>query len=326
MNIVQKINLWRRIGRDYTLSQSFLPYLLAFVMATKVCQVNYFLSMLGLIGVVLVQMSMNMMDDYFDWKSGSVAEYKKLLDEGMKARSHKCFYLINSSVSINQLLFAALFLDFVAGVFGLIIALNVGWHVVAIALFAGVLGVCYSAPYIKLGQRGFGEISIGIIFGPLLMMGAYITAGANVDFTMLYTSIFVGVMVASLAFGHSIMDFDSDKNVGKVTLPVALGSRKKSALVLGLAFVFSYLMVLIGLIKGIYPMPVLLVFLTLPRAFGVLKIMNTDTREKKFWMGVMENWKMHQEEGSDWFMLRFFSIRNTVNDFLILLTLAFLLS
>lgn len=115
MKITEKINLWRKVAREYTLSQSALPYLLSVLIASKNYQINYFLSFLGLIGVVFVQMAVNMLDDYFDWKNGSVKIYDKLIKKGYQVRSHKCFYLKSGIITLKQLLIVIISLISIAG-------------------------------------------------------------------------------------------------------------------------------------------------------------------------------------------------------------------
>lgn len=325
MKIIEKIKLWVAIGRGYTLPQSIIPYIFAVVLASKQCSVNWFLSLLGLIGVVLVHASVNMLDDYFDWKKGAVEKYKKLLSEGMQARTHKCFYLEQNLTTTKTVLLVALSMDAVACLLGLYIALKVGFSVILIALGAGIMGFFYSAPPVKLSYRGLGELAIGIIFGPLLMAGAYITAGANFDMPILYASLILGLLIANIAHTHAIMDFDSDVEVGKTSLATAFKTRDNAILVQGLIYGFAYLILAVGILTKVYPLASILAFATLPKAFALVKLMKTQEKEKKLWMGIIENWKSLQKEGSDWFMLRLCLSRNIVTDLVLILGITYYL-
>lgn len=325
MKIIEKINLWIRIGRGYTIPQSILPYVFAVVLASKHYEVNILLSILGVIGVALVHMSVNMLDDYFDWKKGAVAEYKKLLDEGMQARTHKCFYLEENLTTPNKLLIVALSMDAFACLLGLIIALNVGYSVIIIAALAGIMGFFYSAPPLKLSYRGLGELSIGIIFGPLLMAGAYITAGAKIDLPIIYASAILGLLIANIAHTHAIMDFDSDIKVGKTSFPTALKTKDNAIKMQAFIYLLAYTILAIGIWLKVYPIACVITFITLPKALMLVKMMKTQDKDKKFWMGSIENWEQLQKEGSDWFMLRLCLSRNVLIDYIVLLGITYYL-
>lgn len=317
--------MWILIGRGYTAATSVLPYLLAVVFASKHYHVDLVLSVMGFVGVVLAHISVNMLDDYFDWKNGAVAEYKKLLDGGMQARTHKCFYAEQGLVSINTVLAVALSMDAIACLLGLIIALHVGFSVIIIAAIAGVLGFFYSAPPIKLGYHALGELAIGIIFGPLIMIGAYITAGAPIDKPLILASIALGALIANIAHTHAIMDFKSDMQVGKLSLSTFLKTPENAIIAQALIFAFAYLVIGFGVISKILPVACLLTFITIPKAAELVKLMKKPDKEKKFWMGPIGNWKKLQEEGSDWFMLRLCLSRNIMTDFVIILAITYYL-
>lgn len=325
MKISDTIKLWLRIGRDYTLSQSVVPYIFAVIFAAKQCKINYLLSLLGLIGVVLVQASMNMLDDYFDWKKGAVEKYKKLLDAGMQARTHKCFYLEQGLTTLNTVFAVALSLDAIACLLGLFIAYNVGYSVILIAVLAGFMGFSYSGPPFKFGYRGLGELVIGIIFGPLLVSGAYITAGAHIDKPIILASVMLGLIIANVAHTHAIMDFKSDVEVGKKSLATLCKTKENAIRVQLLIYLLAYTILAAGIILNIYPLATALTFITLPKAIALNRLMKKEDKTKKFWMGPIGNWEKFQEEGSDWFMMRLCLSCNLVADFAIILALTYYL-
>lgn len=323
INLIEKINLWRAIARDYTLSQTLIPYLFAVVLAAKNYQVDYFFSFLGLIGVMLAHMSVNILDDYFDWKSGSVEEYKKLINAGEQAKTHKCFYLEEELTSHKSLLKVALTMDAIAVLLGFYIFLKVGFAIIVIALITALIGFFYSAPPFRLSYKGLSELAIGIVFGPLLLSGAYITAGGQIDTTILFASIIVGIFVANVSFVHCIMDFKSDSNVGKTSLATLLKSPKNAIILLSVLYVTAYLLVLVGIYLRIFPFASILTFIMLPINAALIKLMKNSDTTKKFWMGPLENWEYVVKEGSDWFMLRLCLSRNVSAEFILILGLTY---
>lgn len=325
MKILDRINLWLTISRGYSIPQSIIPYILAVVLASKHYQIDYVLSFFGVIGVALVHMSLNMLDDYFDWKKGAVAEYKKLADKGIIPITHKCFYLEKNLVTLNQVLIVSLSMDAIALLIGLFIATKVGLSVIIIAIVTGIAGFFYSAPPFNLSYRGLGEPVIGIIFGPLLMFGAYITAGASIDKVVILTSIIIGLIVANIAYTHAVMDFDSDMQVGKKSFPILFKTKDNAIFIQAIIYVLAYILLAIGIFIKIYPLACALAFITMPKAFALVGLMKRPDREKKLWMGVIENWETMQKEGTDWFLLRFFISRNIVTEFILILGITYYL-
>jgi len=325
MKITDKIKLWLNIGRAYTAPTSILPYTFAIVLASKNYNIDYFLSFLGLIGVVLAHLSVNMLDDYFDWKKGAVAEYKKLSEQGIVTITNKCFYLEQNLTTPKAVLFVALLMDAVACLIGLYIALKVGFSVIIIALLAGLMGFFYSAPPFRLSYYGFGEPVIGIIFGPLLMSGAYITAGGSIDKPIILASIAIGALIANVAHTHAVMDFEADKKVGKKSFPILFKTKDRAIVVQALIYEFAYLVILIGIFAKIFPLPCILTFITIPKTVALLKLMKSQDKTKKLWMGAIENWEFLQKEGSDWFMLRLCLSRNIMIDFVVIFGITYYL-
>lgn len=325
MNLSENIRLWLKIGRGYTLPNSIMPYVLSVVLAAKHYKINYSLSLLGLFGVVLVHMSINMLDDYFDWKKGAVAEYKKLAEKGIIAISNKCFYLEQGLVNPQKVLIIALLYDVLASLIGLFIFTKVGVSVIIIAIITGILGFFYSAPPFRLSYYGLGEPIIGLIFGPMLMFGAYITAGAKIDATILCSSIILGLIVANIAHTHAIMDFEADKKVGKKSFPILFKTKDNAIIVQALMYILAYVVLAFGILIKIYPLMSAVVFIVVPKTFALVKLMKTQDRTKKNWMGRIPDWDKLQKEGADWFMLRLCLSINIVIDFVVLLGITYYL-
>ncbi len=325
MKISDKINLWLTIGRSFTLSLSILPYIFAIVLAAKNYRIDYFLSFLGLIGIILVHLSVNMLDDYFDWKKGTVAAYKKLAEQGAVPGNNKCFYFSQNLVSPQTVFTVSLLMAAIAFLIGLFIASKVGILVIVIALITALLGFFYSASPIKLSYRGLGEPVIAIVFGPLLMTGAYITAGAHIDKFILIISIVTGLLVMNIGYTHAIIDFDSDMKTGKKSFPGFFKTKDNAIFVLALIYALAYLILLYGIFIKMFPLVVLLTFITIPKAFGLVKLMKKPDKEKKFWMGPLENWEEVKKQGTEWFMLRICLSRNIVTDFVIIFGITYYL-
>ncbi len=325
MSLLKKIDLWLKIARGYTLAQSVVPYCFAIFLAyCSAKQINVFYSLLGLLAVLFVQAATNMLDDYFDWKSGSVENYKKQIEEKNVARTHKCFYFEQNLITPKTLFLVICALFVIAFLFGVIIFVNLGWYLLWFALISGMLAIFYSEPHIKLSSRGFGEISIGIIFGPLLMIAAYLVAGGVISEFIIFISVIMGLLIMNIAHTHAIMDFDADKSIGRLTLSTLVKTKENAIFVQFLIYILAFLTVLIAVFSNVFDKSCLIVFLSFPYVLELKKIMKDKSAIKKWWYGTIGNWEKYKEEGSDWFMLRLCLSRNLLMFFIILFSISLL--
>lgn len=325
MKFFERLKLWFEIGRGFTTPLSVLPYVFAVILAAKNYKIDIFLSFLGLIGIFIVHLSVNMLDDYFDWKKGAVETYKNLEAQGLVPENNKCFYFTQNLVTPQSVFVVASLLSAIAFLIGLFIASKVGISVIIIALITAALGFFYSASPIKLSYRGLGEPVIAVIFGPLLMTGAYLTAGAHLDKFILLISTIMGILVMNIGYVHAVSDFDSDLKTGKKSFPGFFKTKDNAITVLALIYAVAYALLVYGIKAKIFPFASIATLLLLPKIVALVNLMRNSDIEPKFWMGPMENWAKVKEQGAQWFMLRICLTRNIVTDFIILFSIVYYL-
>ena len=73
MNIIKSIKFWINNARPYSVPMTFLSWLTAFCYSSKHGG-NVVCGFIALIGIVLVHLSTNLSDDYFDYKRLSCDE------------------------------------------------------------------------------------------------------------------------------------------------------------------------------------------------------------------------------------------------------------
>lgn len=326
-----KILFWLNNARYNALPQSLLPAVVALCLACKSPSFSWLYAVLAIVGVVCAHLGCNLLDDYFDYKNKGVEIRNNMAAAGMRARIAKCEYLTSGKATMRQLLSVAAVFCLIAVALGVVIFLKRGMPVVYIALIAGVLGYSYSGSPLKLAYRGLGEIIVAIEFGVLNMIGVYYSACGCFSNEIWTFSIALGLLVANVLFTHSIMDFEPDKQVGKVTLAVLLNN-KKAMLAFSFCFIlFPFLVVAAAVIFAGLSLWYLLVFLALPLACYLFYLMCQFVKGKitavkpKFWMLPMEKWEQIKLTGIDWFMIRWFLARNLLMAFSFVLIVVSLL-
>jgi 1,4-dihydroxy-2-naphthoate octaprenyltransferase len=322
MNIVR---FWIKNARSKALPQSLLPAVLAVCMASQTGNFSIYLGILAVLGATAGHLSMNLFDDYFDYKIKGSEFRNALAKKGFRSRIAKCPYLTSGESNLRQLLFACLFFGFLALSIGFVIFLYRGAIILLFALITAVLGVSYSGAPLRLSYHGMGEILIGIIFGPLLMTGVYYSACGEWDWSVVFVSVPVGLLVANIVYTHSIMDYEPDMEVGKMTFAVLLKHKKSMLAALLVLLIAAFSSIIGGVIAGYLSSYYLLTLLTLPMASVLFYLMIEFIRhpEKKFsprfWMGPMGNWKQIQVFEIDWFMIRWFLARNLLSFFCLII-------
>ena len=214
---------------------------------------------------VMVHFATNLANDYFDHfqgaDSGGSIGGSRMLQAGL--------------ITIAELRASLLFLYL--GSF----ALAVGYMTVAgmwilspfvaISIFSSIF---YTAPPIRYGYHGLGEVFAGLNMGPVMVLGTYWIMTGHPSREAVLISIPIGIMVAGILYYQSIPDMETDEAVGKMTLTVRLG-RAGAYAGLILQWIAVYLLIL-GLAADRILSPVVLAsLLTIPILVRLLRIMPT---------------------------------------------------
>lgn len=328
MNIVR---FWLKNARTTALPQSLMPSVLAVCMASQKEDFSIFLGILAIFGVIAGHLSMNLFDDYFDYKVKKSDYRQQMQHKGMRARISKCTYLTSGSATLKQLFIACCVFGAVALAIGFVLYLYRGNVILIIAAFTALLGVSYSGAPLRLSYHGLGEILIGIMFGPMLMTGVFYSACGVFDGSVLFVSVPVGLFVANIVYTHAIMDYEPDKEVGKITFAVLLKDKRRMLFCLLLLLVAAFSLVVSGVIGGFLSPYYLLSLLTIPMAISLYRLMTEFVRHPKrnfmprFWMGPMGDWQRIQSIGIDWFMIRWLLARNLLSFFCLIMMIVCLL-
>lgn len=316
-------------ARKASLAQSLLPAILAVVMAINEQEFNIFLAILAVLGVISAHLGMNLADDFFDYKVNTAESRKELSRQGIRARIVKYPYLTSNESTLQDLKKAiVLFLLFAAIMGGIILTVRFNWLIVLIAFLTLFLGISYSGFPFKFSYIGLGELVIGIIFGPLLMMGVYIASANRLDSSVVLASIPVGLLVVNILFTHSFIDKKADESANKMTFARLLKTNKANLTASVLFNFIPYLIIVAGVVlKYLHPL-YLLIFLVLPRSIWLIKSLfdfakseNANVAKPPKYMGNMGNWEKFQIAGVDWFMARWLGARNILSLFCIVIIL-----
>lgn len=323
---MNKIKFWYDAARPQSLPQSVTPSLVGICLAFASGGGVWWAAVIGVVGVVAAHLSVNLLDDYFDYRNAGIESREQLVRAGMRARIGKAPYLANGQASLRQTFIVAMVLAAVAVAIGGVLTWYRGWPIVVFAAIGAFLGYFYSAPPFKLCYHGLGELITGLMFGPLLIPGIHFAVCGHLGWPVWIASVALGMLVTNILYTHSVLDRKADLSVGKKTLagliePDGTEHRKSLVAVSDVMCLLPFVMVSVAAgLRLVSPWMLTVLFL-LPLAVGLLRsirqsVYNPDSEvSRQWWMGPMEQWKVIQEAGIDWFLLRWYLARNLLTGF-----------
>lgn len=266
---MNKFKVWLKAIRAPFLTTSIASVLLGSVMAwSKLETFNLLYFFLSLAGVIFVHTGANLANDYFDYKSGNDEINKTLTPFSGGSRVIQDKLLEPSSILAASLLFF-----FFTCLIGLYLNFLIPGNVILILGLMGVLiGFFYTAEPIRLGYRGFGELWVGLCFGPLIVLGTYYVQAQTLSMPALFISIPLGILVGLILYINEFQDYEADKKVRKKTSIVILG-KERAAKIYCFLVGFVYLWIAGGIIFKVFPPATSIVFLTVPLAFSAAKVL-----------------------------------------------------
>jgi 1,4-dihydroxy-2-naphthoate octaprenyltransferase len=277
------------------LSATIVPVLLGILIAARNGAFDPLTAVLTLIGASCVQLGLNVANDVFDTAQG--ADDANVTPTKYSGGSRVIQYGL---VSFRRMASLATIFYVAAGVIGLLLlALRGSPALLLIGVVGFVVSLGYTAPPLKFVYRGLGEIAVAIGFGPLMLLGAYVVQTRGVlTWEPFIASLPIALLVALILYVNEIPDRRGDSRAGKRTLPVRLS---KGAVIAGyrLAALAAYVILVLGVLAGLLPIPALLALLTVPLALQVSRGLEPNYDNPYGLMAIMGvNIKVHLYAGA----------------------------
>jgi len=226
---------------------------------------NAFRALLGLAGVMLAHLSVNVINDYFDYRSGLDLKIKRtpfsggsgILPAGLLEAKDTYLFAVGCLI--------------LGGCIGAYFALTTGWMLLPLIATAAFTIYFYTT---HLSHWFVGEIFTGLNFGPLMALGGYFIQTGRYSLSALAPSVIPGILVGTLLFLNEFPDVGPDREAGRRNAVIHLGLARSSRIyVLLIASVYVWMVACI--LSGLMPTTMLVGFVTLPLAVkaarGVLR-------------------------------------------------------
>jgi 1,4-dihydroxy-2-naphthoate octaprenyltransferase len=229
---------------------------------------DVWLFLLTLVGAVCVHGATNLINDYFDYKSG--------VDRpGAPTTLYRPHPLVQGLISPQAVLWVSVGLYAIAAIIGLALLALKGAGLLWFILVGAIASFFYTAGPIKYKYLALGELSVFLMWGPVIVGGTYFVQRGSLSPDAVLISVPFGLLVALVLLANNLRDIDYDRSAGIATLGTLLGQQKTRVLYQGLILLAYLATALLIALKILSPWGVL-VFFSAPVAFRLIRTLQRE--------------------------------------------------
>ena len=248
------ISAWFRVIR--------IRFLLASVIAVSVglaitwwhsSNVTVFDAILTMAGVLALHASVDLFNDYWDFKRGIDTATKRTKMSGGSG------VLPEGILKPRQVYAGGIIFLVIGTIIGVYFVITDGIIIGIILAFAVISIYFYST---KIVNWGLAEVFVSIK-GTLIVIGTYFIQTSQINESIIFGGIVIGVLSSLVLFITSFPDHDADKAKGRKTLVISLGMQKACS-ILWIFPAITYGITIIAVVFEIFPVFCLIILSTVP--------------------------------------------------------------
>jgi 1,4-dihydroxy-2-naphthoate octaprenyltransferase len=256
-----RLKIWFLETRPQFLLLSVTLVLLGTAISWHEGYFNWLKFILTLVGLVLAHASVNVLNDYFDYKSGIDLETTRtpfsggsgILPSGLLKPKGVYVYGVGCLMAASAI---GIYLTFISG-----------WQLLPLILLGGPVIYFYTS---HLTKWLVGEFWAGLGLGTLPVLGTYFVQTGSYSAEAFVASLAPGFLTANLLFLNEFPDVEADKKGGRYNLVIALGYKTAGRLYAALC-AMTYLSIA-GVALKLMPPAALIGLASMPFAFKAISI------------------------------------------------------
>jgi 1,4-dihydroxy-2-naphthoate octaprenyltransferase len=255
-----KLKVWFLETRPQFL---LLSVVLAFLGSSIAWYDGYFhwgYALLAFLGLLLCHISVNVLNDYFDYRNGIDLKTKRTPFSGGSG------ILPAAQMKPRQVFWLGMGSLILAVPIGVYFVIVTDWTLVPLLLVAAFCTLLYTP---LLTRMGWPEWAPGVGMGFLPVLGMYFIQTAAYTGPAVIAAVPSGILVHNLLLLNEFPDIAADREAGRRTLPITIG-KQGAWLVYSLLTIVVYLWIIAWVIAGVMPLFSLLALLTLPLAIKAI--------------------------------------------------------
>lgn len=232
---------------------------------------NFTYAALTFAGVICLHASVDLLNDYWDYKRGTDIIAKRTKFSGGTG-------VLPDNLLKPRMVYAAAVIFLILGVLtgtyfvivrGIAIAIILGFAIVSIWFYST-----------SIVNSGLGELFVAIK-GTLIVLGSFYVQTEVIDPSAIYVGAIIGILSASVLFANSFPDYDADRYTGRRTLLNMIGKQKGSRL-FPILVMIPYILILAGIFLGYTKFLSLACIASIPYAIKAIKHIDQYTHIDKF--------------------------------------------
>ena len=248
------ISVWLRVIRVRFLLASVIAVLVGLALNwSQNGSIEFFDAFLTFAGVMALHASVDLLNDYWDFKRGIDTKTTRtkmsggtgVLPEGL---------LKPSSVyraGVFFLVLGALIGSYFVITYGILIAIILGFAILSIYFYST-----------KIVDSGLGEFFVAVK-GSMIVIGTFYIQSGEVNIESILSGIVIGTLSSLVLFIASFPDHDADKSKGRKTLVITVGKEKARKL-FWIFPLFAYGVIVIGVVLNYLPVFTLISLMSFP--------------------------------------------------------------
>ena len=247
-DVSAKFKLWLLAIRPKTLPAAVGPVAVGSAVAFRDGKFDFVPAICCLLGASLLQIGVNLANDYFDFKNNIDSEERlgpvRVTQSGLIAPA--------------EVKRGMIFCLFLAMLIFLYLAKAGGLPIVIIGALSVLAALAYSGGPYPLASNGLGELFVFIFFGLVAVGGTYFIQAGRLSLLAMLAAVPPGLLVTAIIVVNNLRDIDTDRKAGKNTLAVILGRRRtitEYKLLLLLSYLFLPVLLLIGVTDALVLLP-----------------------------------------------------------------------
>jgi len=218
-------------------------------------------ALLAFLGLLLAHISVNALNEYFDYKSGVDLKTQRTPFSGGSGA------LPDGLVSAREALWLGWGSLIAIVPIGIYFTLIKGWQLFPLLIIAAICIIFYTPVILK---HNWPEWAPGVGLGALPVLGIYFAQTGEYTLPAIIASIIPGILVHNLLLLNEFPDMEADATVNRKTLPITIGPRK-AGIVYSALMIMMYVWIIGAVIAGQMPAFTLIALLTLPAAVKAIQ-------------------------------------------------------
>jgi len=198
-----------------------------------------------LAGAVAAHLTVNIFNEYLDFKTGLDAKTQRTPFSGGSGTLQSSPELAKATLALGSLNFL------IVAAVGIYFTWLRGWQLLPLGILGLFLLVAYT-PWLTRNPIT-SLIAPGLGFGVLMVMGTHFALTGTYTWTAFIASLVPTCLVSNLLLLNQFPDVEADRSIGRKHYPILIGNKASSA-IYGTLLLLTYLSVIAGILLRLLPL------------------------------------------------------------------------